>query len=93
MGAELVGREPAGLSRGCYGLRTTLCGLGDQRALSWLCDSRGVDGVTGGRETCLARRVATNVASGTNRRAASLLCDGSGGSRFVRPLALSGHYS
>src|SRR5258708_17468869 len=65
MGVELVGRDAACLSGGCDHARATVCGASGECRLSGLCDSGGVDGVTGDGEVCVARRMAADVASGT----------------------------
>ena len=91
VGLELVGRHAVGLSSGCDNVRPTVCGAGRQRRVPGLCDSGGVDGLTGHREACMARRMAADAAPGAGGRAPPLLCDCHGGSGLVCALVISAH--
>jgi hypothetical protein len=73
VGAELVGGAPTGAGVGRDHLGPTLCGAGDQCPLSWLCHSRGVDGVAGRTKTCVATGMAADAAARAPRGTASLL--------------------
>ena len=46
---SLVGRATTGVGRGCDDVRATFCGAGGERRIPRLCDSGGVDGLTGDR--------------------------------------------
>ena len=68
-----------------------LCGVGGERAVSGLCHSGGVDGVTGDGATCVAGRVAADAAPSAGCGAAPLFCDCLGRSRVVCALVISAH--
>src|SRR5215468_11943148 len=89
MGVELVGRAPAGTSRGRDDLGATVCGVGAECPLSRVCHSSGVDRAARRAETRLARGVVAHAAPGARSRAAALLRARLGRSGVVRPLVVS----
>jgi hypothetical protein len=91
VGTEVVGGGATGAGFGRDDLGATLCGVGDQRALSWLCHSRSVDRVTRHGEARVAGGVAAHAAPGAGGGAAPLLCDRLGRSRLVCAVVIPAH--
>ena len=91
VGAEVVGGHAAGVRCRCNDVRATVRRVSGQRCLSGLCDSGGVDGVTGHGETCVAWGMVADVAPGAGGGAAPVFCDRARRSRVVCALALSAH--
>src|SRR5262245_46748667 len=91
MGAELVGGDTTSIGRRCDDVRATVCGVGGERGVPGLCDSSGVDGISGDGEARVAQGVATDAGPGASGGAAPLLCDCPSGSRLICALALSAH--
>ena len=89
VGAELGGRDSAGVGCGGDDVRATLCGLGGERRVSRLCPPGGVDGVTGDGEARVARRRAAPAAPGAGGRASPLLRDCLSRAGVVGPLVVS----
>ena len=90
VGTELVEGTQRAFAVDADDVRATGCRVSGERGLLGVCDAGGVDRVTGHRETCVARGVAADAASGAGRSAAPLLCAGAGRSRVVCARVVSG---
>src|SRR6266545_3578090 len=89
VGVELGGRPSAGTGRGCDDLGATLCGVGAECSLSWLCHSRGLDHPARWPETRVATRVVAHAAPSARGHTAALLRDRVGRPGGVCPVAVS----
>jgi hypothetical protein len=89
VGAELVGRAATRLGGGGDDVRAALCGVGEQRPLSWLCPFGGVERVTGAGEARLAWGMAAAATPGADRSAPPRLCECLSRARVVCALAVA----
>ena len=68
LGRELVAGHATGVGHRCHDLGPTLCGVGGQRSLSWLCHPGRVGDPARERQTCLATGMAAPAAPAAPRR-------------------------